>query len=336
MTEKTNPLRDDFLAGESQQGADDASALPSRLDRYSIAHRRALHMANYAIGQQSMKVAQKLTSCGSWLLFHDYYTVGKVRLAAANSCDISTLCPLCAIRRGAKLLKAYMDRVQVVQGEDPHLAAYLVTVTVRDGADLAERFKNLRGAMRRMTQARRDHLSNPKKNRHVEFAKAVGGVHSIETKRGKNSGLWHPHAHMVWFCHEAPDPSKLASEWKQWTGDSFIVDVRPFRNGDELLSGFLEVFKYALKFSDMSLNDNWHAFQTLKGKRLVDSFGCLRGVEVPEELTDEGLDDLPYVEMLYRFTAGGYSLSRLGDLDVLTGEVHPRLLSHIETPSRCG
>ena len=31
--------------------------------------------------------------------------------------------------------------------------------------------------------------------------------------------------------------------------------------------------------------------KTLKGKRLINSFGALRGVEVPEELTDDDLDD---------------------------------------------
>jgi hypothetical protein len=49
----------------------------------------------------------------------------------------------------------------------------------------------------------------------------------------------------------------------------------------------MEVFKYAVKFSDQPVADTWHAFQTLKGKRLLGSAGCFRGVEVPEELTDE-------------------------------------------------
>ena len=49
------------------------------------------------------------------------------------------------------------------------------------------------------------------------------------------------------------------------------------------IDGFLETFKYALKFSDLPLQDNWEAYKTLKGKRLINSFGVLRGVEVPEE-----------------------------------------------------
>ena len=71
------------------------------------------------------------------------------------------------------------------------------------------------------------------------------------------------------------------------------------------IDGFLETFKYALKFSDLQLSDNLHAYKTLKGKRLINSFGALRGVEVPEELTDDDLDDdLPYMLMLYTYRKG--------------------------------
>lgn len=50
---------------------------------------------------------------------------------------------------------------------------------------------------------RREYLAREKskKNRpHVELVKALGGVFSIEVKRGKNSGLWHPHVHFVILC----------------------------------------------------------------------------------------------------------------------------------------
>lgn len=327
MTEKENPQFEGFLAEDSILGADEAQVLPARLERYSIAHRRALHMAKYAADLSEAKISRKLTDCGHWLLFRDYYTTGNIRLHSGKFCSLTTLCPLCAIRRGAKLMKAYLDKLAIVQAEQPGLQAFLVTFTIKNGPDLSERFRHLRAAMKRMTQARRDHLKAPTKNKHVEFAKAVGGVHSVESKRGENSQEWHPHAHMIWLCHEVPDAAKLAAEWKHWTGDSFVVDVRPFTNQDDLVGGFLEVFKYALKFSELPLVDNWQAYVSLKGKRLVDSFGCLRGVEVPDDLNDECLDDLPFVEMLYRYTRSGYSLVKLGGLDVETGEVDSERLS---------
>ena len=308
---KEKPLSEEILADDSEQGTDGVAALPARLDRYGRAHRRALHMSDYAQSQGDVKFAQKLRHCGHWLNFRHYYTVDKVRLHSADFCKKHLLCPLCAIRRGAKYLKAYTDKLSVVQSENTGLKAFLVTLTVKDGADLSERFCHLRGAMKRMIQARRNYLMAPDKRPHVEFAKALGGVHSIEFKRGKNSGLWHPHVHMVWLCHESPDQRKLSEEWQKLTVDSFIVDVRPFHNQNDVVSGFMEVFKYALKFSELSLSDNWHAFEVLSRQRLVDSFGLLRGVDVPDDLTDEPLDDLPFIDLFYQFFDKiGYSLMR--------------------------
>ena len=281
--EKKNPLAADILAEEADQRAGGIAALPTRVGRYGEAHRRALAMADYALSLGEKAMASKLTLCGDFLLFRHFFTVDDVRLHAANFCRKHLLCPLCAIRRASKYMQAYMQRLELVLAQHPGLKAFLVTVTVKDGEDLQERFQHLRAAMRRMTQARRDHLSNPIKNRHVEAAKALGGVHSIEAKRGKGSGLWHPHAHAVWLCYEAPDAAKLSQEWHAWTGDSYIVDVRPIREEGGIAHGFAEVFKYALKFADLPLADNWQAYRDLSNRRLVDSFGLLRGVVVPEE-----------------------------------------------------
>ena len=110
IPEKENPLSDDILAEESQQGADDASGLPKRLDRYSKAHHRAIEMSNYALEQGEVKLSRDLTGCGHFLLFHHYYTVEKMRLHAAKFCNKHLLCPLCAIRRGAKQVQAYLAR----------------------------------------------------------------------------------------------------------------------------------------------------------------------------------------------------------------------------------
>jgi hypothetical protein len=48
----------------------------------------------------------------------------------------------------------------------------------------------------------------------------------------------------------------------------------------------------------------------LKGRRLQGSFGVFRGVKISNELTDELLDDLPYIELFYKYSKAGYSLSK--------------------------
>lgn len=323
---KENPLGVECLAAETQQGADDAAALPGRLDRYSRAHHRAVEMAHYASEKGEVKLSRNLHQCGSYLLFRDYFTVGKIRLHAAKFCNKHLLCPLCAIRRGAKMVKAYLDRLQVILASESDLKPFLVTLTVKDGEDLGERFKHLSNAVQAL------HKTRFGQRQYSEACKAAGAVWSYEFKRGKNSGLWHPHVHAVWLCRDTPDQDALSAQWKRITGDSHVVDVRPFHDQEDVIGGFLEVFKYAVKFSDLPLEDNWHGFQKLAGKRLIASFGLFRGVEVPEELTDEKLDDLPYMDMLYRFIQGvGYSYVK-GDQLPKVASKRPKVKTPTQAP----
>lgn len=304
------------------------SLLGDRLDKYARAHGRALEMAGWigtnvplktrkAMGVPSVKA--DLENCGSWLMFRHYYTVDQVKLSSMCSCKRHLLCPLCAVRRAAKCVKAYMDRLQVIQAQDPTLKAYLVTYTVKDGPDLQERFNHIHGnlssylhrrskantAIKRISEG----LQRSSGHRPVEANKAQGGVGSYEIKRGSGSGEWHPHAHWIWLCHVEPDMGVLRDEWRNYTGDSHMVDVTPFHDQENVSSGFLEVFKYALKFSSLSTQDNWQAFSLLQRRRLISSFGVFRGVEVPEQMTDEiEYDDLPYIELVYRWLEGKYKL----------------------------
>jgi hypothetical protein len=112
---------------------------------------------------------------------------------------------------------------------------------------------------------------------------------------------------MVALAETEPDQEQLAQEWHAITGDSFIVDVRPIDQADPV-SGFIEVFKYAVKFSDQGPEDTVHAWETLRGRRLLASAGLFRGVVVPEDLTDstEDLDGLPFLALFYRFLGGAY------------------------------
>ena len=306
------------------------SSFNDRLSRYAAAHSRAVEMATYikdkfksvgekfrSYGHAERAIATELTECGSYLHFRHFYTINEIRLAAMCSCKRHLLCPLCAIRRAAKTVKSYMEKYQVLQAENSKLKAYLVTFTIKDGENLPERFDHLQNslrlyyAQRRKANSSKTRQSTHSKNVENESNKALGGVGSYEVKRGKGSGIWHPHAHYIWLCESSPDASKLALEWHLITGDSFIVDVTPFSEEKDVSGGFLEVFKYALKFSTMELEDNWEAFTVLQKRRLVSSFGIFRGVEIPEQLTDEiSYDDLPYIELIFRFLNGSYKLAK--------------------------
>lgn len=311
-------------------GFDDrlGEALETRRERHGKQHWRALEMATYCASLAPHR-AEKLRTCGAWLQFREYYTAERMRLTAGMFCQQYRLCPLCAYRRAGRLLRKTIQALQTWMSEramgDLHWS--LVTLTIKNRPDLGEAtghvLKNVRDVLRR----RRDFLSNQRKG----FACAppaaafvCAGVGSVEIKRGKNSGQWHPHYHGLWASTVPVDVEQLRAEWRELTGDSHVVDVRPFNfswalhdaidNGadelpeitwDVMAADFVEVFKYPLKFGDMPVSDNWHAYEVLFGKRLFESFGELRGkIQGLEPGADEPLSaDMPYIEFLMRFKA---------------------------------
>lgn len=305
MAKKKTPVGASLLADRAHTGVDEALLLDERIARYGQAHTRSLAMQDYTQGVKTdagAKAAASLATCGNYLHFREYFTVGKVRLHNATFCKQHLICPLCAIRRGAKALGAYLARWQVIQGERPELRPYLLTLTVKNGDDLEERQNHLTSSLRKLMTHRRHFNAGVARAPWTELCKAQGGVYTLELTNKGNG--WHPHAHMIVLAASEPCQEALSAEWHRITGDSFIVDCRPI-TGDPS-EGFMEVFKYAVKFSDLSLEDNWQAAQVLKGKRLLNSFGLFRGVEIPESLLDEPLDGLPYWDRFYRFLQGEY------------------------------
>jgi hypothetical protein len=103
------------------------SRLPRRVDRYGKAKKSCARCsAVYRASTSKVKetLHQRLTTCGDYLLFRHYFTIDAVRLHAASFCMKHLLCPLCAIRRGAKAMKAYLDRWEVIRAEKTALRPF--------------------------------------------------------------------------------------------------------------------------------------------------------------------------------------------------------------------
>jgi hypothetical protein len=266
------------------------------------------------------RLSEALYGCASWLEFHRYHDTGHTVLANTITCKKHLLCPVCAIRRGGKTLRRYHERaVHLAQDHDFHM----VTLTVKNGPDLGERYRHLKAASKKLWQRAKDGYG--------PLSHVKGRVTSYEFTRGKgeprlvtrggdhvalvDDGAWHPHTHTIVAVPKGSAPiaygqgSALAHQWQQLTGDSFIVHATPIA-GDDLVGGFCEVLKYALKFSSLTLPDNLAAHFTLRGKRLVQAGGCFYGLELPEDddLADDP-EDGPYEVLWYRYTSEGYRLA---------------------------
>jgi hypothetical protein len=215
------------------------------------------------------------------------------------------LCPFCASRRGIKHSRIYKEKVDHLKAQaNDKLDLVFITFTVKNGADLHERFTHLRNSMRFLLKQRNNQRLS-KGTHKTEMAKLTGGVFAYEFKRGSGSQDWHPHIHMLAMLpkNSQVDIAILKQEWLDITGDSSVINIK---RADD--NGYLEVFAYALKFSEMENIDRWDAFNLLRRERLISSFGELRGVELPEEETDDLLDsNEPFVDVLYRWCLGrGY------------------------------
>lgn len=351
VLKRGNPQSTVNLAEEVERGFDGLGKLPGRLDRYASAHERTLVNLSHVnkklqlnrdslnpYFQHLQKVERRMSTCGHYLGFRHYFTVDQVRLTAARFCKDHLLCPLCAVRRGSKMVETLVSKHAVVMAENPGLKMYMLTLTVKNGPDLAERHQHLKSSYQTLLDRRRDYKK--KGWGLTEFAKIEGGVGSYEvTNRGNG---WHPHLHLMIFTKQRINVAALKREWAEITGDSHVLRIDPARNPEDPAQDFLEVCKYALKFGDLTPEQNLDAYESLHGRRLIVSFGVFWGVKIPEQLTDDPLDGLPYFDMVYNFVAGsGYNLTGLtevplvdiecvdtesGEMSVVAVSVPPKLL----------
>lgn len=244
----------------------------------------------------------KIYSCHTYLKFHHYLEIDKYKLVDAKHCDQHLLCPICAIRRATKKLKIYQDKTNAIlkdykdSGIDINL--YHIVLTVKHNNDLAERYNHIKSVLKKLLHRRRLAKSISKKSTNYAkdsmFSGSVGGVYSIEVKRGKRSKLWHPHIHLLLLTPKTLNYQSIYDEYARVTTDSKNIKIIKVET-DNLQKQFYELFKYALKFSDMNFSDNLIAFELLRGKRLVGSFGDYRGLDVvADELEDE-------LQLIYEF-----------------------------------
>jgi len=297
-----------------------------RIAKYSSLKKRSSEMGHFIKDlaranpkrDDYLKLESDVLNCANYLVFNNYYTVEEIKLAKAHTCKKHLLCPFCATRRAGKLVEKNLSNFTQVTEENPHLIPAMITLTVKNGADLEERFNHLRKSFKKLQERRRDWL---KKGRgHNEFCKIQGAAFSYEIAHNHETG-WHPHIHMVVLLDNYIDVHKLSSEWQDITGDSYIVDVRKLKKKDHstentaIADAMLEVFKYAVKFADLSLERQFEAYEILKSLRLIGSFGLLHGVKLPDTLLDDisEFEDLPYLEMYYRFNGrkGAYDLTKV-------------------------
>ena len=189
-------ISDDLAVNEIQalQSAN-ADQHRDRITRFATLKHRAKNQENYLFtlakfkenyekdvkneeSIKALKSAQKLNECGNYLLFKNFYTIGEVKLSKLRTCGQHLLCPFCAAIRASRAIQKYVERIDQVLKENRKLKPVLITLTVKNGSNLAERSEHLMKSFRTLLERRRDY---EKKGRGFnEFCKVQGAMYSYE------------------------------------------------------------------------------------------------------------------------------------------------------------
>lgn len=293
---------------------DQSSKHEKRIARLALHKRRTLRMLRYFDSVKHRLSARQLRRyrwCHNYLLFHHVPDLEQTTLHEARHCDIHLLCPLCAIRRAARAVMKYEEKTLELLRRNPRLRLYYVVLTVKNGKRLSTCFDHLERSMRLLVARRRaaqSFLRGKKQFAYAAnsvFAGVSAGAYSFEVKRGSNSGLWHPHVNLLLLTDKPISQSAISEEWRGITKDSYVVHCE---HKTDTRKAFVEIFKYALKFSDMEFADTYEAWEILQKRRLTGSFGDFRGLEITQN-DDEDVP-LAFEELFYRFDGYEYALSK--------------------------
>ena len=173
MAQKDNKKahNSDALAGDELQALQSANADQhrDRISRFGLLKHRSKLQEQYLWTQvdfksdgenetsnKALKAATKLKGCGQFLLFRNYYTIDQIKLEKFHVCGQHLLCPMCAGIRAARSMNRYIQRIEEIMRQNRKLKPVLITLTVKNGEDLQERFEHLTGSFKTLLQRYRD------------------------------------------------------------------------------------------------------------------------------------------------------------------------------------
>ena len=160
------------MAGDEIQALQsaDADQHSNRITRFGLLKHRSKLQEQYLWTQvdfkaegeneesnKALKAATKLKGCGQFLLFRNYYTIDQIKLEKFHVCGQHLLCPMCAGIRAARSMNRYLKRIEELMRLNPRLKPVLITLTVKNGESLNERYNHLTSSFRTLLSRYRDY-----------------------------------------------------------------------------------------------------------------------------------------------------------------------------------
>lgn len=222
---------------------------------------------------------QRLAGCGSvaWVL-RDPAHPDRIKLAT-NRCHDRHCEPCAADKRRVVARNLQRALTESFASRSPRSKVPLlrfITLTLKSvDVPLKDQIDRIYTSWRRL------------RNRRSIKPLITGGLAFLELTISPQTGLWHPHLHIIVQGAYLPK-DLLRKEWHVITGDSYIVDVRAIRSPAEAAS---YVAKYAAKAIGRRVWSNPDAFleavAALVGRRTFNTFGTWTDLDLSKPPTDE-------------------------------------------------
>ena len=265
----------------------------------------------YGLEPRFARYAQRMAGCGDWLEFaeadvaeHDK----RLKLSRASFCHVRH-CPVCQWRKSLARIARFMNNLPGYLKDAPECAYLLVTLTSRNCP-----FDEIRATIK----VQNDGVKKLLKRLGRAGVTVLGYVRVNEVTKGQD-GLAHPHIHLILavpksYFGRAYIPQK---RWAELWGACMRLDYEPRVDvrrvkmskrkkaklreegreptaADDLISGLLEVSKYAVKPEDMTDDADflYSVTEQCFKMRFLATGGCLKdiyrdGAKDAEDISDE-------------------------------------------------
>ena len=208
-----------------------------------------------------------IRDCRKYASFNRDKVSGDVKVMASACRD--RWCPMCAGQ------KASFAKEQTEVYTKSLTAPRFLTLTLRNnGSDLKTQIEFLQDCFRKLR-----YRAYWKKN-------VTGGIWFLQVKRGRDSGCWHPHFHIL-LDGNYMEQEKLSDLWKLVSFGSPVIDIRRVHNVESAAKYVARYTARPAALADMPMEDRIEVITALQGKRLCGTFGNAKTVTLtPPKIKD--------------------------------------------------
>ena len=217
---------------------------------------------------------QALEGCRTHASFHRDNNSGDLKIFGDSCRD--RWCPMCAGQKAAYA----KDQVEIyVKSLN---APRFLTLTLRHNeSELKSQIEFLQKSFARLRSR-----AYWKKN-------VTGGIWFLQVKRGRDSGLWHPHLHIL-IDGNYMEQGRLSALWELVTFGSPVIDIRRVHDAESAASYVARYTARPAALADMPMCDRIEVIEALFRKRLSGTFGNGKTVTLtPPKIESDG--DWQYV-----------------------------------------